>query len=547
MKLRNQVRDLSEVKEVNKSLEIKIAKFEADVCDATESLDTKIMELEAKSEILESVQEKLEKVTTDLENMTVVLAEKEESIKKAVDVEQELKGRMKVAEEMQDGQNIKIAELKENLAAKDRAAMEMSEEVTKLQCQVEDLLTDLGQIKEQQFAVFTECNSLRAAMEEHAAKSSQDAGQVESMKSQMVEAGRKVSALESLATAAQKQVEELSRKVQNKEEAERILKEEVEKLRDARAISTGLETDVEGREYLVKELQNVKEELAEVENQRDIVSSECDKLEGKLKADADVVEALRTELATSEEQVVKFRGRVEDLESEVEHVAELSKQLAEAKETIKDLETNVDRLKYDVAEAEKQRDLVDEVCDGLETKLEDTRHQKEELEKTNRSLLESASMQGASTPRVGHVSMDSTTVFNQTDADEEKRKMMSQLLQQKEYSDRMYELNKQLKSKIQHIEGASSTDVGSKDALEKVKEELCKKKEELGKKNIQYASLKVDVEKGELEYKRKCTILLVCPFTKYLVGPLQVRIFLTLPKHNVKKSYFIDYFFLYFS
>jgi len=40
-----------------------------------------------------------------------------------------------------------------------------------------------------------------------------------------------------------------------------------------------------------------------------------------------------------------------------------------------------------------------------------------------------------------------------------------------------------------------------------VLDKLEKTKEELGRKNIAYASLKVDVEKGELEYKKKCDVL----------------------------------------
>ncbi len=42
---------------------------------------------------------------------------------------------------------------------------------------------------------------------------------------------------------------------------------------------------------------------------------------------------------------------------------------------------------------------------------------------------------------------------------------------------------------------------------EHLRKELEKAREELGQKNIQYASLKVDVEKEELKYKKKCQVL----------------------------------------
>jgi len=59
-----------------------------------------------------------------------------------------------------------------------------------------------------------------------------------------------------------------------------------------------------------------------------------------------------------------------------------------------------------------------------------------------------------------------------------------------------------LKNKIKKFEESAAADNTS--ALQK---KLADVKEELGRKNVAYASLKVDVEKGQLEYKRKCEIL----------------------------------------
>ena len=43
----------------------------------------------------------------------------------------------------------------------------------------------------------------------------------------------------------------------------------------------------------------------------------------------------------------------------------------------------------------------------------------------------------------------------------------------------------------------------------KLEKQMVELKEELGIKNIEFASLKVDVERGELQYKKKCEILQV--------------------------------------
>ena len=82
--------------------------------------------------------------------------------------------------------------------------------------------------------------------------------------------------------------------------------------------------------------------------------------------------------------------------------------------------------------------------------------------------------------------------------------LKSQLIQQKDYNDKIFEENKELKRVVNNWQDNSSTEV-----IEGLNKKLTALKEELGKKNIEYASLKVDVDKGELEYKSKCEILQV--------------------------------------
>eukprot|EP00090_Calanus_glacialis_P034953 TRINITY_DN5943_c0_g1_i1.p1 TRINITY_DN5943_c0_g1~~TRINITY_DN5943_c0_g1_i1.p1 ORF type:complete len:334 (-),score=101.21 TRINITY_DN5943_c0_g1_i1:99-1100(-) len=80
--------------------------------------------------------------------------------------------------------------------------------------------------------------------------------------------------------------------------------------------------------------------------------------------------------------------------------------------------------------------------------------------------------------------------------------LKSQLIKQKEYSDKVFEENKQLKGFVTKLQ-----DEASPGAVVAMEVQLADVKEELGRKNIEYASLKVDVEKGELQYKKKCEIL----------------------------------------
>jgi len=98
--------------------------------------------------------------------------------------------------------------------------------------------------------------------------------------------------------------------------------------------------------------------------------------------------------------------------------------------------------------------------------------------------------------------------------EQEKKVLVQKLLEQKQYSDKMYELNLRLQGGQELSLGVVEDKAVLVKQLEEVKanrrevlDKLEKVKEELGRKNIAYASLKVDVEKGELEYKKKCEVL----------------------------------------
>merc|ERR1719186_1594262 len=251
-------------------------------------------------------------------------------------------------------------------------------------------------------------------------------------------------------------------------------------------------------ERLQEDLHRALFEVGEVEKQRDVVDEECNKLEKQLKE------------------------KLSD-----------SSEIDQLKAKIVELEESEKRWKFEAEEIEKQRDIVDGECDGLEetkTKLQDlSRATSPEL--GQRTLLGDVSMECTYAGNVSRMddnvqkmvserdllkselskvkaelkAMDASKTRmagEQATANEKFQKMKAQLFTQKEYGDRMYRTNKELQQKISAMD---SSEIERRQ--EEMSYELAKVKEELGKKNIAYASLKVDVEKEELKYKKKCTVL----------------------------------------
>merc|ERR1719369_719020 len=321
------------------------------------------------------------------------------------------------------------------------------------------------------------------------------------------------------------------------------------------------------KEALISELETVKEELTTLNGELNeknqnilekVMNFETEKKElmgEKVKFQSDFESAFKTKIeleAIVEDLNKKFEQNVnvingtELLRDELDSV---NKKLLDSTKQIEELEKQVERLKYDVSEAERLRDIVDAECDKLESELEETKVKLVEMNTSQEhymtalsqfqdggrrsfepSSLQSTMVAGQQT-MLNNVSMDCTLIpapdvgrklmelekVNeelQAELNDVKRQLASspteekylhlksQLIQQKEYNDKIFEDNQTLKNKLKKFEESAATDNTS--ALQK---KLADVKEELGRKNIAYASLKVDVEKGELEYKRKCEIL----------------------------------------
>merc|ERR1712013_673660 len=246
-------------------------------------------------------------------------------------------------------------------------------------------------------------------------------------------------------------------------------------------------------------------ELGEVEKQRDLVDEQCNSLEQQLEEakqqgqeegyvlkqqlreveqfglDKENILGQRLQQVEQELEAAKqTQEKAKKLEEKLKNSSQAMEEVDLARAKLAELEKVIEDLKYEVEETEKQRDAVDAACDKLE---EEKNAIKEKL-------------------------------VDQDKLEQDKKVLVKKLLEQKQYSDKMYELNLRLQGGQELSLGVVEDKAVLVKQLEEVKanrrevlDKLEKVKEELGRKNIAYASLKVDVEKGELEYKKKCEVL----------------------------------------
>ena len=316
------------------------------------------------------------------------------------------------------------------------------------------------------------------------------------------------------------------------EELEASLKNTMTDLENAMIEKESARKNISEKDVVISELSSAKERLETCNGEFELRLKNTLK---EIEVRTDKIVEMNSKVEVHENLIKENELLRTELESVKMKLTETSKWQAQ----VEDLETQVERLKYDVSEAERLRDIVDAECDRLESELEET---KVKLVETNSTLemggslqpnsLQSTMVAGQQT-LLNNVSMDCTFIPApdvggkiaelekekeelQMELNDVKRQLASspteekylhlktQLIQQKEYNDKIFEDNKLLKNRMKKFEDSASSDITS--ALQK---KLAEVKEELGRKNIEYASLKVDVEKGELEYKKKCEILQV--------------------------------------
>ena len=274
-------------------------------------------------------------------------------------------------------------------------------------------------------------------------------------------------------------------------------------------------------ELQTKTIALLKSEHAEAEMQLKLKLLENEQLKAKF---TDSQQATTDDL---ENQRKLMDSRTKELN---EKIVSLHQELSDAKEIelkAAELEKEVERLKFDLQESERVCEIVDTECNRLESELEET---KVKLTEKLATSLQSTMIAGQHTV-MDDISMDCTLIpsvyekyrkleeykseleieVNQLRqridgmaSKEAEHNLKTQLVKEKEHATRISEENCSLKENIKSLEKKAA------DKMYVLEQQLARVKEEVGIKNIEFASLKVDVEKGELEFKKKSEILQVC-------------------------------------
>ena len=426
---------------------------------------------------VEKLEEELKRVSVNEQDLEKRLLETESVSTELVVKHGELQKAQRTIQMLEEATKV----LKANLATKVEEGIANEEMIKKGIALVEDLENKLeaqddvvSQLEEAQLVHAKELEAARAKLTEELRSGEIQAKELEASRSSMLEEQQQV------AIKLDEVTKQLGKAEVEKEETEKLIRAMAEKVHEKECLESSLK-QVEGR------LADVEYELGEVEKQRDLVSEQCTNLEQQLEEakqqrleDVNLQSQRLHQLEQKHTAATQMEEKVKELEEKLLNSSKAMEELHKAKSIMEELEKEVRDLKFEVEETEKQRDAVDAACDKLEEE------KKEIMEK----------------------------MVEQSKWEQEKKVLMEKLLEQKHYSDKMYELNLRLQGGQELSLGVVEDKAVLVKQLEEVKanrrevlDKLEKVKEELGRKNIAYASLKVDVEKGELEYKKKCEVL----------------------------------------
>merc|ERR1719204_1263339 len=460
-----------------------------------EGLREEAADLRMKISRAEAVEKCLEEMKTEM----VKLEEHEKVMKETIlDLKLELEDKSKSL--------TKFSNMEEQLLTSQRSASQSLTESRQLQESADRLKVEKMKLEKELEEARSMRNRLTIELEENQKEAEGTKQEVQELKrlgddqAKQLEVAKSCMAEEQnlVASRLAETSKELGKVVEEKEDLERQMRALTEKVLEKENLESNLK-QVEGR------LADMEFELGEVEKQRDLVDEQCNSLEQQLEEakqqrheEGDV---LRQQLREVEQQSLEkenilcqrlqqleqefeaakqTQARAKELEEKLKNSSQAMEEVDLARAKLEELEKVIEDLKYEVEETEKQRDAVDAACDKLE---EEKNASKEKL-------------------------------VDQDKFEQEKKVLVQKLLEQKQYSDKMYELNLRLQGGQVLSLGVVEDKAVLVKQLEEVKanrrevlDKLEKVKEELGKKNIAYASLKVDVEKGELEYKKKCEVL----------------------------------------
>ena len=302
------------------------------------------------------------------------------------------------------------------------------------------------------------------------------------------------------------------------EERNSQLREEIENVKLS-ALSAG--------ENHAQKYQEIETKLASVCQEKVELHQQVVTLTSVLEAESKLKEDLNEKIKELELETVRKDDKLSDVQCLLQKIQVLENQSSEAQIIVSEkdsavkclMSTNeeqrkeIENIQFLLQEAEKQRDLVDEAADKIEAELELT---KEKLKKVENSFEEKESQvkefQSKSEKQgeeIENLKFFLEEVKTQNDEANEACDKAEEALEVK--NGEVKSLQKtigSLEAKLAQVQLAQTSSV-QEQQIEDLKNSLSEVRKELGQRNIDLASIQVDVERGELEYKKKCEVLQV--------------------------------------
>ena len=302
------------------------------------------------------------------------------------------------------------------------------------------------------------------------------------------------------------------------EERNSQLREEIENVKLS-ALSAG--------ENHAQKYQEIETKLASVCQEKVELLQQVVTLTSVLEAESKLKEDLNEKIKELELETVRKDDKLSDVQCLLQKMQVLENQSSEAQIIVSEkdsavkclMSTNeeqrkeIENIQFLLQEAEKQRDLVDEAADKIEAELELT---KEKLKKVENSFEEKESQvkefQSKSEKQgeeIENLKFFLEEVKTQNDEANEACDKAEEALEVK--NGEVKSLQKtigSLEAKLAQVQLAQTSSV-QEQQIEDLKNSLSEVRKELGQRNIDLASIQVDVERGELEYKKKCEVLQV--------------------------------------
>ena len=304
------------------------------------------------------------------------------------------------------------------------------------------------------------------------------------------------------ASEAQSNLEDVKEQLSRVKDTETMLREENTKMKDS------LENKLMEASKAQSNLEDSQEQLSRVKDMESLLREENTSLKEALKNKLTEASKVQSILEDDQEQLSRLKETERMLREENASMKEALEFIeAEKVNTLTQSETSLGRLKealahktlefdnlFDKYESEgialKEKEI--ELCEEYEEQIEQLKiiHQQEVEAVSSKTREEFLS----------HISSLESQLSSVVE-------MKSQLSRHKQFEEQLYmensKLNDALKSKpsvnLQELE----------DLRRQHEVTVTTLKEELGNKNIELASLKGDVERGELHYKKRCEVLQV--------------------------------------